>query len=78
MINIFRGSYSEGINIKNILENNKTEVYTTNGLMVTLEPWVVTPGGYDPVAIRVKKGNSETVGKIIEKYQNGDLELKEE
>ena len=77
MINIFSGTYSETMNIRNLLENINIEVYTQNENMGTIQPWTITSGGFNPVILKVKNEDFDKAKKIIEDYENGNLNIKE-
>ncbi len=75
MREIFKGSYSEAMNVKNLLNNIDIEVFTINEVMANIEPWVVTSGGYKPVSLRVNKNDFEKANHLMEDYNNGKLEI---
>ena len=75
MTDIFRGTYFEAMNIRNLLENENIEVFTQNENMSSIEPWAVTSGGFNPVILKVNDEDFETAKKIIEDYENGNLNL---
>ena len=75
MINIFSGTFSETMNIKNLLENINIEVFTQNENMGTIQPWTITSGGLNPVILKVKDVYSEKAKKLIEDYENGNLNI---
>ena len=77
MTDLFRGTYFEAMNIRNLLENEKIEVFTQNENMSTIEPWVVTSWGSNPVILKVNNEDFENAKKIIEDYQNGNLKINE-
>ncbi|MEI7509387.1 MAG: DUF2007 domain-containing protein [Flavobacterium sp.] len=70
MVDFFRGSYFEAMNIKNLLENNDVDVFVLNENMAILEPWVVTAAGFNPVTLRVNEVNLEKAKSIMEEYWN--------
>ena len=70
MIDLFRGTYFEAMNMKNLLENNSIEVFTQNENMANIEPWVVTAGGFNPVILKVNEEDLERAKEIIEEYQS--------
>lgn len=70
MTNLFRGTYFEAMNMKNLLENNNIEVFTENENMSNIGPWVVTSGGFDPVILKVDDEDFENAKKVIKDYEN--------
>ncbi|WP_264553258.1 DUF2007 domain-containing protein [Flavobacterium sp. N2038] len=78
MIEIFRGSHIEAINIKNLLENNDIPVFTVNEYMSSIQPWSVSAGGNAPVILNIREEDLESTKKIIDDYNTGkyDLDIK--
>ena len=75
MINIFSGTFIEAMNVRNLLENNNIEVFTINEYMSNIEPWIVTSGGFNPVMLKIKDEDFEKAKKIIEAFENGNLNI---
>ena len=75
MINIFRGTFNETMNIRNLLENIYIQVFTENENMTNIEPWVISSGGFNPVILKVKDEDFKKAKKLIEDYENGNLKL---
>ena len=73
---VFSGSYVESITIKNLLESNNVEVFQDNSLMSTIEPWAVSPGGFNAAVLKISSENYERAIEIINDYNNGERELK--
>ena len=70
MVDLFRGSYFEVMNMKNLLESCNIDVFVLNENMSIIEPWVVTAGGFNPVTLRVKEEDFEKAKAIVEEYLN--------
>ena len=75
MINIFRGTFNETMNIRNLLENINIQVFTENENMTNIEPWAISSGGFNPVILKVKDEDFKKAKKLIEDYENGNLKL---
>jgi hypothetical protein len=75
MIEIFRGSYIEAMNIKNLLESNDIPVFTANEYMSTIQPWSVSAGGNDSAILKVQEKDLEHGKKIIDDYNKGEYNL---
>ena len=78
MINIFKGTYSEAMNIKNLLENNKIKVFTENEYMSNIQPWIIAFGGFNPLTLKVNDEDYKSAKKIIKDFENGSLSIDEE
>ena len=63
------------MNIRNIFENINIEVFTQNENMGTIQPQTITSGGFNPVILKVKDEDYENAKKIIEDYENGNLNI---
>ena len=75
MINIFRGTFSETMNIRNLLENTNIQVFTENENMANIQPWAISSGGFNPVILKVKEDDFEKAKKLIEDYEKGNLNI---
>ncbi len=75
MKNIFSGTYSETMNVRNLLENIDIQVFTENENMSNIQPWTITSGGFNPVSLKVKDEDFENAKKLIEDYENGNLKI---
>lgn len=78
MVEVYRGTLNEVVIIQNLLENNGIEVFVLNEIMANVEPWVVSPGGFKPVALTVNDENLDAATKIIEDFNSGSLSLNDE
>jgi hypothetical protein len=75
MTTIFSGTYIEALNIKNLIESNKIEVFFLNETMSIIEP-VISSGGFNSAILQVRQADFEKVKKLLQAYENGDLKLK--
>ncbi len=73
MENIFRGPYSEGMNIRSLLENNNIEVFIENEYMSSIEPWVIASGGLNPIILKVKDSDIGNAVKVITDFEKRNL-----
>ena len=78
MIEVYRGNYNDVMNIQNLLQSNGIESFVMNEVMGNIEPWVVSPGGFKAIALRVSDENLEASIKIIEDFNNRILSLDSE
>jgi hypothetical protein len=75
---IFNGSYFEAMNLRNLLETAAITVFVQNEYMSTIEPWVVTSGGLNPVKLQVNEDNFEKAESIIKNYLDGNKNIEKE
>lgn len=75
MIEIYRGSSIQAMNICNLLQNSEIEVFVLNELMANIEPWVVSPGGSASMILSVNENDVENALGLIADYDKGDLSL---
>jgi hypothetical protein len=72
MIVVFNGSYFEAMNVRNLLEGAEIKVFVQNEYMSTIEPWVVTSGGLNPLKLQVNDDDFEQAESIIKNYLDGN------
>lgn len=75
MENIFIGEYFEAKNIQNLLEIENIKVFVANQYMSGIEPWVVSPGGFNPIILKVNNEDFEQANKLVEEYRNGKFNI---
>jgi len=78
MITVFNSTNFEAMNVRNLLENEGITVFVQNEYMSSVEPWVVTSGGLNPVKLQVDESDFEQTKKIIEDYLSGNNTLESE
>lgn len=77
MVEVFRGSYIEALNVKNLLENRKIVVFTANEYMSIIDPWSVTAGGYVSAILKVNKEDYDNAKKVVDDFNIGEYILNE-
>lgn len=75
MTEIFSGTFSEAMNIRNLLEHENVEVFTINENMANIETVAISAGGYNSVRLNVNDQDAEKANKIITGFNNGELSL---
>jgi hypothetical protein len=75
---IFDGSYFEAMNVRNLLEGAGITVFVQNEYMSTIEPWVVTSGGLNPVKLQLNEDDFEQAESIIMNYLDGNINIEKE
>ncbi len=78
MIVVFNGPYFEAMNVKNLLEEKEITVFIQNEYMSSIEPWVVTSGGFNPVKLQVDESDFNQAESIIKNYLDGNNILETE
>jgi hypothetical protein len=78
MIVVFNGAYFNAMNVKNLLEEKEITVFIQNEYMSSIEPWVVTSGGLNPVKLQVDESDLEQAESIIKNYLEGKDALETE
>jgi len=77
MVEIFRGSYIEAMNIKNLVENNGISAFIANECMSNIQPWSVSAGGNAPAILKVLEKDMAYSKVIIDRYNKGEYNLTE-
>jgi Putative prokaryotic signal transducing protein len=75
METVYSGSYSESMNVKNLLQNININVFVQNEVMANIEPWTVSSGGTNPIVLQVSKQDFEKAKSLIEDFENGKLAI---
>jgi hypothetical protein len=75
---IFDGPYFEAMNVRNLLDGAGITVFVQNEYMSTIEPWVVTSGGLNPVKLQVNEDYFEQAESIIMNYLDGNINIEKE
>jgi hypothetical protein len=75
---IFDGPYFEAMNVRNLLDGAGITVFVQNEYMSTIEPWVVTSGGLNPVKLQVNEDDFEQAESIIMNYLDGNINIEKE
>jgi hypothetical protein len=68
-IEVFAGPFLQAEFVKSLLENAEIEVFLNDSINGTLVPWVVSPGGANPVKVIVSSLDSEKAKYIVEEYE---------
>ena len=76
-VEVFAGELWQATMIKNVLEDNNIQAFVQNSLMGVIEPWVVSPGGFEPVKVVVAFADVEKAMQLVEEY-NHSKPLKED
>lgn len=70
LVEVFAGELWQATMIQNVLEDNQIHAFIDNKLMGTLEPWVVSAGGFNPIKVIVSSADHEQAIKLIEEFNN--------
>ena len=72
LVEVFAGELWQATMVQNLLEDNQIQGFLENKLMGTIEPWVVSSGGFNPVKIIVSSADYEQSIKLIEEFNNSE------
>ena len=72
LIEVFAGELWQATMIQNILEDNDIQALLQNSLMGTLEPWVVSSGGFCPVKVIVTSNDYDLSIKLINEFNSSE------
>ena len=76
MLEVFRGSYIETMNVKNLLENSNIVVFTANEYLSSINPWTVAAGGNAAAILKVSNDDYDIAKKVIDDFYSGVYSLK--
>lgn len=68
-IEIFAGTIMEAQLVKSLLENAEIEAFLKDDITGTLTPWIISPGGSDPVKIVISSPNYDKAMLVIDEYE---------
>lgn len=67
-VEVYAGELWKATMIKNVLEDNNIQAFLENSLMGVIEPWVVSPGGFEPVKVVVSNIDYEKAILLVEEF----------
>ncbi|MBC8003973.1 MAG: DUF2007 domain-containing protein [Verrucomicrobia bacterium] len=70
LVEVFAGELWQATMIKNVLEDNNIQLFIQNSLMGVIEPWVVSPGGFEPVKVIVTNTDYEKAMQLVGEYNH--------
>lgn len=68
LVEVFSGELWKATMIKNVLDDNNIQAFLQNRLMGVIEPWVVSPGGFEPVKVVVSNADYDKALALVEEY----------
>jgi hypothetical protein len=68
-VEVFAGTLLQAEMVKSLLENAEIEVFLKDEINGTLVPWVVSPGGANPVKVIVSNLDYDTAKSIVEEFE---------
>ena len=69
-LSVFSGEIWQATMIQNVLEENNILVQLKNGLMSSIEPWAVTPGGFGAAEVLVPKEDYDKAMELLIEFNN--------
>lgn len=70
LVTAFSGDFMEAKAIQDFLMENQIAATLENTYMALIAPWIVTPGGSNPVNVVVKDSDLDQALKLIEKLND--------
>lgn len=67
-VEVYAGELWKATMIKNVLEDNNIQAFLENSLMGVIEPWVVSPGGFEPVKVVVSNIDYDKAKLLVEEF----------
>ncbi|MHA4896479.1 putative signal transducing protein [Pedobacter sp. PWIIR3] len=71
---VFTGETWQAKMIQNVLEANNIFVQLKNGLMSSIEPWAVTPGGFGAAEVLVPNADYDKAMELLEEFNSSQAE----
>jgi hypothetical protein len=68
-VEVFAGTYMQAEMVKSLLENAGIDVFLNDEINGTLIPWVVSPGGVNPVRVIVSNNDYVRAKSVVDKYE---------
>jgi hypothetical protein len=68
-VEVFSGSFMQAEMVKSLLEDSQIEVFLIDEINGTLVPWIVSPGGVNPVKVIVSNDDYVLAKAIVDKYE---------
>lgn len=70
LVTAFSGDFIEAKAIQDFLMENQIAATLENGYMALIAPWLVTPGGLNPVNVVVKDSDLDQALKLIDELND--------
>lgn len=68
LVEVYAGELWKATMIKNVLEDNNIQAFLENRLMGVIEPWVVSPGGFEPVKVVVSSSDYDKAMLLVKEF----------
>jgi hypothetical protein len=68
-VEIYAGTLWETSLLKSLLENAEIEVFLKDEIRGITEPWVVTPGGSNPIKVMVSADNLDKAMEVVRDFK---------
>ncbi len=78
IIEIFQGNPGDAQMIKELLFDNGIESSLRNGLMGTIAPFQVAPGGFEPARLEVLDSDKDKALELVQAFFEASEELDDE
>jgi len=68
-VEVYAGTLWETTLLKSLLENAEIEVFLKDEIRGITEPWVVTPGGSNPIKVMVSSVDAEKAMEVVRDFK---------
>lgn len=72
LVNAYSGGFQEAQLIHNMLLDNDIKTTLENGYMASIAPWIISPGGVNPVNVIVDESDLNLALKLIEEFNTSN------
>ena len=76
-VEIFAGEPWQAAVVKDLLEDNGINAFIENGLMGSIAPWQVTPGGAGSAQVKIFASDYDVAKELVNSFTNGSNPLPE-
>lgn len=76
-VEIFAGEPWQAAVVKDLLEDNGISAFVENGLMGSIAPWQVTPGGAGSAQVKIFASDYDVAKELVKSFTSGSNPLPE-
>ncbi|MFA6403768.1 MAG: DUF2007-related protein [Salinivirgaceae bacterium] len=68
-VEVFAGTIMQAEMVKSLLENAEIEAFLKDEINGTLAPWVISPGGVNPVKVIISNKDYDKAKSVVDEYE---------